>query len=153
MRNIDLNDWENADKFRSFDIDDDTLNLWTNEWLNLKLSDNLPLNIYEFTSLIYDLGYRINRENAVKVLSVYEKIKSRVAEKQRLEILFDFAKPHGATAHYYGLIYVTAQNNMVEALARLLDELRDLLKDRPDDVKKQYEKNLKALFKYYGIKI
>lgn len=145
---------ENCDKFLSFNFDEATLDAWTNEWLSAELENKDYISdINGFCSVITDLGYRINRENAVKVLSVYEKIKSRVAEKQRLEILFDFAKPHGATAHYYGLIYVTAKNNMLEALARLLDELRDLLKDRPDDIKKQYEKNLKALFKYYGVKI
>lgn len=151
---IDHGDLINADKFRSYNFDDATLNDWINEWLNVKLADiDFKSNLNAFSALINDLGYRTDCSNAKKIFSVYNDLKCDYSDKKRINLLFRHEYSEVLKMHfYYGLILIAAKNNMVEELKPLCDELHGLLEPEPQEVKKEYEKYLKKLFKTYGIK-
>ena len=147
LRNIDLSDKGNAAKFRSYNFDKATLDAWANEWLSIQLSvDSSEWDKFDFHSLVNDSGYRTDSENARKMISVYHELVPEIEKEKRIDILLKHEFSEVLDQHFYfGLIYIAARNKMTEDLKPLIDELFDLLEGQPQDIKKEYENNLKAL--------
>lgn len=147
LRNIDYDCDANAAKFRSFNFDEATLDLWTNEWLSNQLRNTTSEWVqFHFHSLIDDLGYRTDSENARTLISIYRNLVPKIETEERIAILLRHKFSEVLNEHFYfGLIFITARNKMTDELKPLIDELNDLLKKQPNEIQKDYSKYLKNL--------
>lgn len=155
LRNIDYDCDANAAKFRSFNFDDATLDLWTNEWLTIQLRNTTSEWVqFHFHSLIDDLGYRTDSENARTFISIYRNLIPKIETEERIAILLRHKFSEVLDEHYYyGLIFIVARNKMMKELKSLIDELNDLLKKQLKELKKEYDKHLKNLLDKYNCSI
>ncbi|MCD8371741.1 MAG: hypothetical protein LUD27_00365, partial [Clostridia bacterium] len=149
-------DIENAEKFKSFNLPDETLDLWTNEWLSGQLNtSSYDAGLYRH--VVFKLNDRVNAGNAKKLICRYDESCKDLDDGGKYSLLLyvdsgrysydEFTEEE----NYKGLISIAAKNNLTECLEFLETRLNKLILKKCRGGKDYEVKILNEIYSSCGI--
>lgn len=117
MSFIDRNGLTNSNKFRNFGFSKQTLSIWTNEWMKIKIEEGIVKNDEEvLISFLEDYSDTINKDNSLLLIKLYNNLQNLdlLSKDKELNVLYRCEEPVLLDNKFeFGLIYIAHKNKLI----------------------------------------